>query len=104
MTKENDQKLHESLITFLNTKFKNEDSSPVFNTIPSILSTDQFNKININDINKAVKVFVKVLNLNGGSNSDVDLYELLQVYLRQPIQRRKINDLVKDVVYKSDAK
>ncbi len=99
MTKEDDQKLHESLISFLNTKFKNEDSTQVFHTVPSVLSTDKFSQINVNEINKAVKVFVRVLNLNGGSNSDVDLYELLQVYLKQPIQREKINALVKEVAY-----
>lgn len=100
MTKEYEQKLHEDLISFLNTKYRTEDGKPTFNTFPNVLSTDEFSQMKINDINRAVKVLVKVLNLNGGSNSDVDLYELMQVYLKNSEQRQKINELVKEVVYK----
>jgi hypothetical protein len=100
MTKEQEQKLHEDLIVFLNTKFKTEEGKPTFNTVSTVLSTDKLIQINTNDINRAVKVFVNVLNLNGGSNSDVDLYQLMQVYLKNPNQREKINILVSEVVYK----
>ena len=100
MTKEYEQKLHDDLISFLNTKYRTEDGKPTFNTFLNVLSTDEFSQIDINDINRAVKVLVKVLNLNGGSNSDVDLYQLLQVYLKKPKQREKINDLVSEVIYK----
>ncbi|WP_428330273.1 hypothetical protein [Mucilaginibacter sp.] len=100
MERENEQQVHEDLIGYLNNKFKYADSTPMFHIIPETLTTDRFTQINKNDINQSVKVLVKVLNLNGGSNSDVDLYELLQVYLRNPVQRQKINKLVKEVVYK----
>jgi hypothetical protein len=100
MIKEQNQQIHEDLIDFLNSNLKSTNGTPMFHKVPSTLSTDKFNQISIDDINKAVKVLVHFLNLNGGSNSDVDLYELLQVYLRNYEQRQKINKLVKEVVYK----
>jgi len=100
MTNENDQQIHENLINHLNTLYKTEEGQSTFHIVPSSLSTDKLNEIDISDINRAVKVFVKILNLNGGSNSDVNLYELMQVYLKHPKQRHSINELVKEVLYK----
>jgi hypothetical protein len=41
-------------------------------------------------------VFVDTLNLYGGSNADVNLYELLQAYLQVPDYGEKFNNLVSE--------
>ncbi|MDY3364424.1 hypothetical protein PG623_10505 [Riemerella anatipestifer] len=86
---------HESLIDFLS-KFKqyNIDGKSRFIKQKEQICHSKLDKIDTNDINGAVMVLVDVLNLYGGSNGDVNLYELLQVYLQIPKYREKFNELI----------
>ena len=91
------QMRHESLIDFLS-KFKqyNNEGKSRFEKQKEQIGISKLHKINTNDINGAVMVFVDTLNLYGGSNGDVNLYELLQVYLQIPQYREKFNQLVSE--------
>ncbi|WP_449412068.1 hypothetical protein [Pandoraea soli] len=45
-------------------------------------------------IDNGVRALVLTCNLSGGSAGDVQLYELLQTYLRNPAARHELNDVV----------
>jgi hypothetical protein len=50
-----------------------------------------YDKISVDEINKAVGTILKELNMNGGSVGGFDLYRLLQVYFREVDKRDQIN-------------
>lgn len=86
---------HEMLIDFLS-QFKQYqvEGKPRLPKVKKELSSDEVKKIDTNDINAAVMVFVDTLNIGGGSIANIDLYELLQAYLTIPECREEINDVV----------
>ncbi|GAB3927273.1 hypothetical protein [Mucilaginibacter myungsuensis] len=96
MSKEEDQNRHEQLIDFLN-EFNLYNGA--LKKVDKKLTSNQFQSIKTNNINQAVKVLTDVLNLSGGSVSDVDFYELLQAYFQVPSYREKFNTLVKEAKY-----
>lgn len=98
MKEESNQERHEKLIDFLNgfKQYQSEDGKPLLKKVKRTVTSDQFKNISINDINKAVVVFTDVLNLYGGSVGDVDLYSLLQAYLKVPEYRGKIDKVVSE--------
>lgn len=87
----NAQQRHESIINFLNSQphlwgaFNKSDTQTSYDNLPSL---------DPQDIVKAVTIVVDVLNINGGSLGDMDLYKLLKVYILQPEQREEINKLI----------
>ena len=91
------QNRHEMLIDFLaNFKQYKSDGKPRFKKQNQQIGQQEAQKITTNDINGAVMVFVDTLNLYGGSNGDINLYELLQSYLQIPEYREKFNNLVSE--------
>ncbi|WP_426473860.1 hypothetical protein [Chryseobacterium balustinum] len=97
MEKTEKQIRHESLVEFLSnfSQYKSE-GKPRFKKQEDSMTHSKLCKIHTNDINGAVMVFVDTLNLYGGSNADVNLYELLQAYLQVPEYREKFNNLVSE--------
>ena len=93
MSAETNQARHEQLIDFLN---KFEQYKGNLTKVKSELTSDKFHLIDVNDINQAVVVLTDVLNLSGGSVSGVNLYVLLQTYLRTPEYREKFNALARE--------
>ena len=93
MSKEINQARHEQIIDFLN---KFDQYKGHLKKVKQQRTSDKFYLIDTNDINQAVVVVTDVLNLSGGSVSDVDLYELLQAYLQVPTYREKFNKLVSE--------
>lgn len=97
MEKTEKQIRHESLIEFLsNFSQYQSEGKPRFKKRKDSITHSKVCKIDTNDINGAVMVFVDTLNLYGGSNADVNLYELLQAYLQVPEYREKFNNLVSE--------
>lgn len=90
------QRTHERVVDFLNTI---DQYGGGLKKITKQRESTDFSSISTEDINKAVMVLIDVLNLSGGSVSDVDLYVLLQAYFQKPSCREKINILAKEVVY-----
>ena len=97
MEKTEKQIRHESLIEFLSnfSQYRSE-GKPRFKKQKDSITHSDVHNIDTNDINGAVMVFVDTLNLYGGSNADVNLYELLQAYLKVPEFREKFNNLVSE--------
>lgn len=88
---------HEKLIDFLrqNLPYTDSDGMSQFKKIGKRRYSGDLHKIPVDDINKAVIVFITTLNISGGSNGDdVDIYRLMQVYLRDPENRKKINEIL----------
>lgn len=50
--------------------------------------------LTVNQINNAVKQLVNTLDITSGSTSDIQLYQLLQVYLKDIDKRSKINSIL----------
>lgn len=97
MNKTEKQIRHESLVDFLSkfNQYKSE-GKPRFKKQKESLTHSKLSRINTDDINGAVMVFIDTLNLYGGSNGDVNLYELLQAYIQVPEDREKFNNLVSE--------
>ena len=93
VSREINQARHEQIIDFLN-KFDQYKGN--FKKVERERNSDKFHLIDTNEINRAVVVLTNVLNLSGGSVSDVDLYELLQAYLQEPSYRERFNELVSE--------
>ncbi len=86
---------HEKLIDFLSQFSQYQyDGKPRLKKVKEQISGSQTETIDINDINSAVIVFCDTLNLSGGSSGNMDLYNLLQSYLKNPESRKKINDVI----------
>lgn len=60
-----------------------------------IFESETHLKLSVTDVNESVITMVKQLNLYGGSNGEINLYNLLQTYLLKPESRPKINEIVK---------
>lgn len=92
MKKEEAQLRHEMLIDFLSKleRFK-IDGKPVLKKIDSSFSSVSATAIDSEAINNAVVVFTDVLNLEGGSIGDIDLYRLLRNYLLDTDCRDRLN-------------
>ena len=91
---------HEKLIEYLShdPHFTTEDGKSRLHKVDEERIGVSIESISTNDINKAVVVFKDVLNIMSGSAGDIDLYELLQAYLRVPEYRGKINAMVKEAL------
>jgi hypothetical protein len=91
------QKRHEKLIDFLSQfeHYQYGDGAPKINGVSEPRGAEQASRIPVQDINVATFALVDLLNLEGGAVADIDLFELLQVYLRVPNARVKINRIVK---------
>ncbi|GAB4049403.1 hypothetical protein [Spirosoma litoris] len=76
-------------------QYKGYENRPSF--FSETLTRDNLNPkfLKITDINPAVVIFTDALNLPAGSFSDVDLYQLMQAYLTDPVKRQQINQIVK---------
>ena len=98
--KSNKQLRHEKLIEFLSQfpQYTTEDGQPQLHKENEGQTGTKIEKISTSDINKAVVVFTDVLNIMSGSAGNIDLYELLQAYLRVPEYRGKINAMVKEAL------
>jgi hypothetical protein len=92
MKKEEAQIRHEMLIDFLSDleRFK-VDGKPVLKKIGSSFSSVEATGIDSQAINNAVVVFTDVLNLEGGSIGNIDLYRLLRNYLLDTDCRERVN-------------
>lgn len=90
------QSRHEKIIDFLSgfTQYQTSDKKPQLQKVKKSLSSREASKINVSSINNAVVAFTDVLNIEGGSIGDIDLYELMQIYLLYPKRRAEINSLV----------
>lgn len=87
-----DQK-HEALIEAI--KEKNQ----ILNLRPQMrerIGSNDWEKLNTNEINDTVSLIVSYLNLTGGSIGEFDLYELLQCYFRDEQARIEINECVSE--------
>lgn len=57
-------------------------------------SSERFKDVDTHEINTAVSLLVTFLNLSGGTVANMDLYELLQAYIRHDDVRDEINTIV----------
>lgn len=98
MQNESPQTRHEQLIQFLSRfeQYRYADGSPKLSIVAFTRSTTEAKNIGIQEINQAAFTVADVLNLEGAVVNDIDLLELLQVYLRVPEIRTQINALVKN--------
>ena len=98
MTNETPQTRHEQLVQFLSQfeLYRYADGSPKLSIVDKTRSANEAKNISIQEINQAAFVCADVLNLEGAVINDIDLLELLQVYLRVPEIRSQINALVKN--------
>jgi hypothetical protein len=92
MIKEETQLRHEMLIDFLSEleRFKLY-GKPVLKKIAKSFSSVNATGIDREAINNAVVVFTDVLNLEGGSIGNIDLYRLLRNYLLDTDCRERVN-------------
>lgn len=95
---------HEKLIEYLShvPHFITEDGKPILHKVDEERTGVSIENISTNDINKAVVVFKDVLNIMSGSAGDIDLYQLLQAYLRKPECRNKINLIVRETLFSTN--
>lgn len=100
MSSETSQMRHEKLIQFLSQFSQYQtDGKPRFKIAKKIITSDKVKDIDTDDINGAVVVFTDTLNLSGGSiGGNINLYELLQAYLKVPQYRAKINEVVAEAL------
>lgn len=84
------QKRHDALIRFLQQfdLYRNAKIIPTQRNIGDLVDVDT------NDINMAVFLICDFLNQPTGSGVDMNLYELLQGYLKKPELRNRINEIV----------
>lgn len=92
MKKEVPQLRHEKLIDFLSgfDRFQN-DGEPILKKFEKSFSSAKAPDIEYEAINNAVVVFCDVLNLEGGSIGNIDLYRLLRNYLLDNDCRERLN-------------
>lgn len=60
----------------------------------SVYDSDQLHLVEVGQINDAAVLMVLYLGLPGGSIGDLDLYKLLQQYIRSDEARKEINVLL----------
>lgn len=101
-TKSEKQLRHEALVKMLNgyEQFKDQDGKGRFSIKKESLSSDKVPSLTVNEINAAVVGFTDILNIGGGSIANIDLYQLMQAYLRHPDCRGSINAIVHDAIFK----
>lgn len=58
------------------------------------LGVRDYSELSISEINNAVVEMVNTLDLGGGSSSSLDLYRLMQLYLKDIEIRNKIHDVL----------
>ena len=97
MKTETQQTRHEQLVQFLSRfdHYRYADGTPKLNVVIKTRKASEAKDIGIQDINQAAFLVADVLNLEGAVVEDIDLLELLQVYLRVPEARVEINKLIK---------
>lgn len=61
----------------------------------NLLNGAEFYKLNDDEINDAIKVFLETLNLASGSNTYFDFYSLLNKYIKEKNVRDKINEIIR---------
>ena len=98
MKNETPQTRHEQLVRFLSQfgQYRYADGSPKLSVVPNARTAQEAKDISVQEINQAAFVTADALNLEGAVIGDVDLLELMQVYLRVPEIRTQINTLVKN--------
>ena len=98
MQKETPQTRHESLVQLLSQfdQYRYADGAPKLSVVAKTRTSSEAKNIGIQEINQAAFVVADILNLEGAVIDDIDLLELLQVYLRVPEIRSQINALVKN--------
>ena len=97
MSTETQQQGHEQLVRFLSQfeRYRYADGAPKVNVVPQTRNATDAKDIAVQDINQAVFVLTDVLNLEAAVVADIDLLELVQVYLRVPQARTEMNKLIK---------
>lgn len=53
-----------------------------------------WNEIPDDKINEGVRIMVEFIDMNGGSNGDLDLYVLIRNYIKRRDARTAINDVM----------
>lgn len=75
-----------------------EQAYPIFAVTPpkKEVMFDECHKLSRVQIDTGVRAFAMACNLYGGSMGDVQLYRLLNAYLRDPAMRGRINEVVSE--------
>lgn len=89
---------HEKLIEFLSqfSQYSKENGEPLLKIVKEPRMFPDVHKISDGEILLAVVAFTDVLNIYSGSAGNIDLYNLLNSYLRIPEYRDRINSLVSE--------
>lgn len=89
------RKLVEAVNTLRDTDFKYS---------PKLIGSGSFENLSTAEINAGVHIMVDLLGLSGGSvGTNIDIYELLQAYLRKPDSRVELNKIVKKHLFGNSA-
>ncbi len=76
-----------------------KEKNNILNLRPQIrkrTGSEDWGKLDVNEVNDTVSLIVTYLNLTGGSVGEFDLYELLQCYFRDKQARIEINMCVSE--------
>ncbi|ASV99009.1 hypothetical protein [Paraburkholderia aromaticivorans] len=73
-----------------------EQAYPIFAVTPpkKEVMFDECHKLSRVQIDTGVRAFAMACNLYGGSMGEVQLYRLLQIYLKDPAARARINEVI----------
>lgn len=90
------QKRHEALIDTMNQflQYQDENGNKSLKKRDHQLGSGDLKNLSVNEINHGVFVLTDFFNMPSGSSGDIDLYKLLQTYLRDSQTRKEINKLL----------